>query len=122
MASECNEIVGATGNATIQGVESYQRVFEIIYDDAVWDSTIPLTDARLPAPGSAYSYGSTALHVSRQARQSSNRGSPNHWTVTCQFSTQQTTDQQDPQQDPELRAPRISWATNQSQIYKERDR
>jgi hypothetical protein len=122
MASECNEIVGATGNANIEGVESYQRVFEIIYDDPVFDSTIPLSDFRLPTAGSFYSPGSTARHVGRQARQSSNRGSPNHWTVTCLYSTQQATDQQDPQQDPELRAPRISWATNQSQIYKERDR
>ena len=122
MASECNEIIGATGNITLQGAESYQRVFEIIYDEPVFDSAIPMLDARLPPPGSAYSSFSAAVHVGRQARQSSNRGSPNHWTVTCQYSTQQATDQQDPQQDPELRAPRISWATNQSQVYKERDR
>lgn len=119
--STVNEIVGGSGQQTLPSAEVYERVFEIIYDDAVFDSAIPLRDPRLPSYQSLYAPWSTAVLASKQARQANNRAAPHIWQVTCQYTNQLATNQQNQQQDPELDLPRISWTTNQQQVYRERD-
>lgn len=119
MPTEVNLIVGSTGNQQLPGTEAYEQVYEIIYDDPVFDSAIPLNDPNLPPYLTQYAPWSAAVHTGRNARQSTNRASPNIWTVTCQFNSQRSDNQQS--QDPELDLPRISWSSQEVQVYRERD-
>lgn len=121
MVKQINLIVGSTGSQQLPGTETYEQVYEIIYDDPVFDSATPLNDPELPPYQSQYAPWSLALHTGRTARQSTNRGSPNIWTVTCQFSSQRNDSQQNINQDPELDLPRISWSSQEVQVYRERD-
>jgi len=121
MATQISEVVGATANFTLQGQETYERVFELVYDDAVFNAADVVTNPLLPPLLSLYAPWSSAVHISRQARHSGGRGAPHVWTVTCQYSAQQSSNQNQ-QQDPEVQLPRISWATNNQQVYRERDR
>lgn len=121
MVKQVNLIVGSTGNQQLPGTETYEQVYEIIYDDPVFDSAIPLSDPELPPYLTQYAPWSLAVHTGRNARQSTNRGSPHVWTVTCQFSSQRNDSQQNMNQDPELDLPRISWSSQEVQVYRERD-
>ena len=121
MATEVNLIVGSTGNQQLPGIETYEQVYEIIYDDPVYDSAIPLNDPNLPPYLTQYAPWSAALLVSRTARQNNSRGAPHIWTVTCQYSSQRNNNQQNMNQDPELDLPRISWSSQEIQVYRERD-
>jgi hypothetical protein len=121
MATQINEIVGATANLTLQGQEAYERVFELIYDDPVFNAADVVTNPLLPSFLSLYAPWSAAVHDGRQARHSGGRAAPHIWTVTCQYSARQNTNQNQ-QQDPEVQLPRISWASNNQQVYRERDR
>lgn len=121
MATQVNLIVGSTGNQQLPGIETYEQVYEIIYDDPVYDSAIPLNDPNLPPYLTQYAPWSAALLVSRTARQNNSRGAPHIWTVTCQYSSQRNNNQQNMNQDPELDLPRISWSSQEVQVYRERD-
>lgn len=121
MATEVNLIVGASGNQQLPGIETYEQVYEIIYDDPVYDSAIPLSDPNLPPYQALYASWSRAVHVARTARQSNSRAAPHVWTVTCQYSSQRNDSQQNMNQDPELDLPRISWTSQEVQVYRERD-
>ncbi|MFN9375003.1 MAG: hypothetical protein ACK6D3_24255 [Planctomycetaceae bacterium] len=124
MASTITEITGGSGSFAMPGTESYERVFEIYYDTPQFNATEVLADPRLPQAQEPYAQGSSAVHLSRSARQNNNRGAPHHWTVTCSYSTQVSSNQAQPQfnQDPEVQAPRISWSTNAIQVTLENDR
>jgi hypothetical protein len=121
MATEVNLIVGSSGNQQLPGIETYEQVYEIIYDDPVYDSAIPLSDPNLPPYQTLYASWSRAVHVARTARQSNSRAAPHVWTVTCQYSSQRNDSQQNMNQDPELDLPRISWTSQEVQVYRERD-
>ena len=121
MADSVNRIVGSTASVTLPAQESYEETYELIYDEPVFDASVVINDVRLPAYFSMYAGWSAAVLISKQARQSTNRGSPNHWTVTCQYSNQRLNDQDNRQQDPEQKAVRISWSTTQIQVFRERD-
>jgi hypothetical protein len=121
MATQINEIVGASASVNLQGQETYDRVFELIFDDPVFNAGDVINNPLLPPLLSLYSPFSSAIHDDRQARHSGGRASPNIWTVTCRYSTRQNTNQNE-QRDPELLAPKISWATSNQQVYRERDR
>jgi hypothetical protein len=121
MATQVNLIVGSSGNQQLPGTETYEQVFEIIYDDAVFDAAIPLADPSLPPYLTQYAPWSAALLTGKQARQSNNRAAPNIWTVTCQYNSQRNDNQQNMNQDPELDLARISWSSQEVQVYRERD-
>lgn len=121
MVKQVNLIVGSTGSQQLPGTETYEQVYEIIYDDPVFDSAIPLNDPELPPYQTQYAPWSLAVHTGRNARQSTNRGSPHVWAVTCQFSSQRNDSQQNMNQDPELDLPRIAWSSQEVQVYRERD-
>jgi len=121
MATQINEIVGATASYTLQGQETYERVFELIFDSPVFNAGDVISHPLLPPLLSLYSPFSFAVHDGRQARHTGGRAAPHIWTVTCQYSTRQDTNQNE-QRDPELVAPKISWTTSNQQVYRERDR
>ena len=121
MADSVNRIVGSTASVTLPAQESYEETYELIYDEPVFDASVVVNDVRLPAYGTMYAGWSAAILIGKQARQSTNRGSPNLWTVTCQYSNQRLNDQDNRQKDPEQKAVRISWSTTQIQVFRERD-
>jgi hypothetical protein len=121
MATQINEIVGATASYTLQGQEAYERVFELIFDSPVFNAADVVSNPLLPPLQSLYAPWSAAIHDARQARHSGGRAAPNIWTVTCRYSSQQNTNQNE-QRDPELVAPKISWSSSNQQVYRERDR
>jgi hypothetical protein len=124
MAEIFGELPGGAGSYSITGAQSYERVFEVYYDDPIYDANIVARHPGLPAIGSLYAPWAPALLVEINPRQDTNRGNGNHWTITCRYSNQQQGLGQDPNdqdQDPEQRAPKITWSARQVQVFRERD-
>lgn len=124
MAEVFGELTGGSGTLSITGNQSYERVFEVYYDEPIFDANIVARHPLLPAIGSSYAPWAAAQLVDISAKQDQNRGAGHHWTITCRYSTQQRDLGQNPDdqnQDPEERAPRISWSARQVQVFRERD-
>lgn len=124
MAETFGELPGGSGTLNNTGVQTYERIFEIYYDDPIMDANIVARHPLLPTFGSQYAAWAPAQLVSISARQDSNRAAGHHWTVTCQYNSQQGGQDQNPDEqdlDPELRSVKISWTAKQVQVFRERD-
>lgn len=124
MAEIFGELTGGSGTLSITGNQSYERVFEVHYDEPIYDANIVARHPGLPPMGALYAPWASAQLVDISARQNANRAAGHHWTITCRYSTQQRDLGQNPDDqnlDPEERAPRISWSTRQVQVFRERD-
>ena len=128
MATEVKEISGAGGSLNVDGEERYTREFSIIFDDGYTATPLEvMTLPEMPAAWSPHPASARSFCIGVKCSQDRDRGRFNIWTATCEYSEKipPNVDLNDlfagQGQDPELRLPRMSWVTNQSQVYRDRD-
>lgn len=129
MATTVTEITGASGNLTVTGEARYTREFEIFFDDGIVPSPRQVcTLPQMPAAWSAHPDDPRSFCVAVSARQDTDRARANHWIATASYSEKTPSNTNSLEdlfsgqgQDPEVRLPRVSWATNRIQVYRDRD-
>lgn len=127
MATQVVEVPGASLTLNVDGTEEGTRVFRLFYDGTNQNPYAVATDTLLPAAWSNHPNSQRAKCQEMSVQQDSDPARGNVWVATAKYSSKipagiSLSDLFAGQsQDPEFKLPRISWATNQQQVYRDID-